>query len=179
MVRLPFTEPVSERVERIDQEVQVGEDLKFQQAWWRFERALWAFFVLLLALDLAGVFGRGPAAGAHARSADGSLDLHYERIERSGTPSVMTFSLGAGSVRDGVAHLYVSDSIVDSLGARRIIPQPQSSNLESGGLVYDFPVKATPARVRIELSPSAAGLHPFVVGVPGRAPVRGRVFVVP
>jgi len=177
---LPWTKPARERVSKIDDEVAVGEDLRFQQAWWRFERSVWIFFVLLLALDLAGVFGRGPVANAEARSADGAVDLRYERIERSGTPSVMTVSLAANAVQSpDTAELFVSESIVGALGARRIIPQPAATRVTANGLTYRFPIGGAPARVRIELEPSTPGVFAFELGVPGRPPLRARVLVVP
>jgi hypothetical protein len=56
------TVAVEESVDKVNDEVAVGEDLGFQRGWWRFERATWVCFVLILAADLAGAFGRGPLA---------------------------------------------------------------------------------------------------------------------
>jgi hypothetical protein len=84
------TEPVTDSVPKINDEVAVGEDLEFQRSWWRFERCVWILFAVLVFLDVLGVFGRGPLAKAHAEAADGSMKIDYERVERFSTPSIMT-----------------------------------------------------------------------------------------
>ena len=176
-MRADLTDPVSDSVAKVSDEVAVGEDLSFQRAWWRFERGVWIFFVLVIALDVAGVFGRGPAANAELRSPDGQVDIKYERIQRTSTPSMMTIALNA--VGRGEAELFVSDSIVDQLGARRIIPQPTATVLGHGGLTYTFPVSSPPAFVRFELQPSGPGIDRFEISVRGAAPLRGTVVVMP
>jgi hypothetical protein len=179
MAAVPLSTPVQDSVSKIAEEVAVGEDLKFQRSWWRFERTVWIFFVALIVLDVAGAFGRGPMAHARIHSADGSLDVHYERVERSGTPSIMTVILGPAAVRDGVARLFVSNSLIDSLGAQRIIPEPASTVLGAAGLTYSFPATASPVVVRFELQPTGAGRFAFSVGLPDAAPLGAKVLVVP
>jgi hypothetical protein len=100
------TKPVQDSVSKINDEVAVGEDLRFQRRWWRFEKAVWTFFGVLVLLDLAGLFGRGPLAKAHKESADGALMVKYERVERFGTPSILTLHFGPTAVRDGVIRLW-------------------------------------------------------------------------
>lgn len=94
-----FEKPVTGPVANIKRELAVGEDLAFQRRWWRFEGVVWAIFVAAIGLDLVGAFGRGPLANAAAKTADGSIEATYERIERAGTPSMMTVSRWARSLR--------------------------------------------------------------------------------
>jgi hypothetical protein len=173
------TTPVQDSVARINHEVAVGEDLKFQRSWWKFERLIWIFFVLIIALDLAGAFGRGPLAHARMRAPDDSIDVRYERVERTGTPSMMSVTLGAGAVRDGIARLFVSDSVVSGLGAQRIVPQPSTTVVGSSGFTYTFPVNGSQGVIRIELQPSSAGRYAFTIGTPGAQMLEGSVIVVP
>lgn len=172
--------PVKESVAKVNEEVAVGEDLDFQRSWWRFERIVWTFFVVLIALDLGGAFGRGPMAHAHVTSADRSLSAHYERIERAGTPSILSITMDAAAIRDGQATLFVSDSLVSALGARRIIPQPATTLLGDGGLTYTFPIANPPAIVRFELEPPGAGRFPIEISAGSRgASVKAVIWVVP
>ena len=60
---------MTDSVAKINEELAVGEDLGFQRRWWRFERGVWIFFVVVIILDVAGLFGRGPLAYASANSA--------------------------------------------------------------------------------------------------------------
>jgi len=178
-VAKPSTKPVEDSVARVDHEVAVGEDLGFQRSWWRFERGAWFFFVVVILLDLAGAFGRGPLADAELSSHDKSVAVRYERIERTGTPSMLKIELGPKAIRDGAARLFVSDSIVGSLGARRIIPEPSSTEIGAGGLTYRFPASRPPASVSLELEPAGAGLFPFDIAVPGLAALHGKILVMP
>src|ERR1700753_3009847 len=94
----PLAERVLDRVPRVDDAVSVGEDLDFQRRWWKFENAAWLLLVLILIADGLGVFGRGWLAKTESRTPDGALDIRYERVERTGTPSEMTLVIGPGAI---------------------------------------------------------------------------------
>jgi hypothetical protein len=154
MMQAAGNQPVEDSVARVNEEVAVGEDLTFQRSWWRFERIVWIFFLLIIALDLAGAFGRGP--------------------------SIMSIQFDSGAVRAGYATLFVSDKLVSALGAQRIIPQPATTRLGSGGLTYSFPVTTTPSVVRIELEPSGPGRFPVEISAGSQAAsVKTVVWVMP
>jgi hypothetical protein len=96
----PFTKPVENSVARVNDEVAVGENLDFQRKWWRFENVAWAIFTLIVFLDLSGLFGRGPLAKAERRTTDGTIEMKYERIERTGSPSIMTIQFGQSAIHN-------------------------------------------------------------------------------
>ncbi len=171
--------PVKDSVAQINDEIAVGEDLEFQRRWWRFERIVWVFFTLIIGLDLAGGFGRGPLANARIRGGRGDWEVSYERIERSGTPSLMTVRLGAAALRQGRAELFLGDSAIEALGLRRVIPAPEKTLVGRGGLTYEFPSSGAPAVVRFEFEPVSAGLHTLDIGIPGVDSVSLSVAVVP
>jgi hypothetical protein len=75
--------------------------------------------------------------------------------------------------------LFVSQSVVEQLGAQRIVPEPQTSAVGDGGITYTFPASALPATVDIALEPSFIGVHDFRMGVVGSPMVRGKVLVMP
>jgi hypothetical protein len=79
MVTKPSTTPVTQSAPRVNNEIEVGEDLEFQRKWWRSENFAWILFTLIIVLDLAGLFGRGPIAKAERRAADGTIDNNYRR----------------------------------------------------------------------------------------------------
>src|ERR1700744_3801613 len=139
MTTKPYTTPVEDSVAKVNDEVAVGEDLDFQRKWWRFENAVWVVFTLIIILDLAGLFGRGPIAKAERRSADGTIDVKYERIERTDSPSIFNIQFGQSAIQDGKIQFYVSNSLVKELGAQRVIPAPQNTTVGEGGLTYIFP----------------------------------------
>lgn len=176
---VPFTQPVEDSVPKVDNAIAVGEDLDFQRRWWKFERVVWSFFLLILLCDALGLFGRGWLSKAQRSTADGTLNVKYERIERASTPSIMTIQLGQPAIQNGAAHLFVSESVIKELGNQRVAPQPASSVVGNGGITYTFPASEVPATVQLALEPSFPGIHHFTVQVPGSEPVVGTVTVVP
>ena len=179
MATKTFTKPVEDSVAKVNDEVAVGEDLDFQRKWWKFENAAWVVFTLIIVLDLIGVFGRGPVAKAERRTADGSIDVKYERIERTDSPSIMTIAFGPSAIQDGRVKLYVSSSLVKALGTQRVIPAPKDSIVGEGGITYTFPASKPPASVDLALQPAGPGVFNFTIGVPGAEQVRAKIAVVP
>jgi hypothetical protein len=179
MTTKPYSNPLEDSVAKVNDEVAVGEDLDFQRKWWRFENAAWVVFTLIIVLDLAGLFGRGPIAKAERRSPDGGIDVKYERIERTESPSILTIQFAQSAIQNGKIRLYVSNSLVKELGAQRIIPAPQETVIGEGGLTYTFLASEPPASVDLALQPSGPGIYKFTVGVAGGQPVVAKVVVVP
>lgn len=179
MVTEAFSKPVENTVAKVNDEVAVGEDLEFQKKWWRFENLVWVLFTLIIVCDLAGVFGRGPIAKAHHQAADGSIDVQYERIERTESPSILTINFAQKAIQNGKIELYISNSLVKSLGTQRIIPAPQTTVVGDGGLTYEFPASRVPASVDLALEPAGPGIYNFTIAVAGGQPVNAKVWVVP
>jgi hypothetical protein len=173
------TQPVGDTVPKINDELAVGSDLKFQRRWWRFENGVWIFFALIVVADLLGCFGRGPLAKAHARTSDGTMDITYERIERFGTPSILTIHFGPNASRDGKVQLWVNDTLVKELGNQRVIPQPDSSTLDGHGTLYSFSSTAHPDSIEFALEPSSPGVYPLTFRVPGSEEFNTKIYVMP
>jgi hypothetical protein len=171
--------PVGDTVPKVNSEVAVGEDVEFQRRWWKFEKTVWVIFVVFVLLDLAGVFGRGPAAKAHLGTGDGSMDVTYERIERAGTPSVLTVKFGQSAIRNGQIQLWASEDLVTKLGNKQIAPQPASSALGNGGLHYIFPATVQPASAVFSLQPSAPGLYRLTLHTPDSVDLNFKILVMP
>lgn len=179
--RSNFTQQVTGgEVPMVDDAVAVGEDLKFQERWWKFERITWSIFIVILLADVLGAFGGGPLAKAKIDEPGTGMNVTYERVERTGTPSMMSVQFGPDAVRDGKVTLFVSDTVVKGLGAQRVIPQPETSSLTGDGVTYTFPASATaPGQVRFELSPSGPGVFRYRLQIPGKTGVMRSVVVMP
>lgn len=166
-------------VPKVDDAIAVGEDLGFQERWWKFERVIWMFFLLVLIADALGVFGEGWLAKAEAHANGSGLDVWYERVERASSPSTMRVKFRPDAIVNGQAQLYVSGSVVKELGAQRIAPQPERSAVGEGGITYTFPAGEGAAEVEIQMQPPGPGVRQFTVQVPGKQPVTERVVVMP
>lgn len=175
-----FNAPVIDSVPKIDNEVAVGEDLEFQRQWWRFEKITWAVFGVILILTILGVFGRGPVAKTSKSSVDANLQLKYDRIQRTGTPSDLDIEFGPGAIHNGQIHLFLSESVITKLGAQRISPQPEKSEVGNGGVTYTFAATHYPANVVISLAPSGPGSFKFTVLLPDEgSSLSEKIIVVP
>jgi hypothetical protein len=177
---LPITRtPVEDTVPKVNHEIAVGEDVEFQRRWWKFEKITWIVFVVLVLLDLAGVFGRGPAAKAHMATDDGAINVSYERIERTGTPSTLRVKFGDLAIRNNQVRLWASEDLVTKLGNKLIAPQPATSTVGDGGLHYTFPATAKPAEAVFSLQPSAPGLYDLTLRVEGSPDLHFKILVMP
>ena len=171
--------PVKDTVPKVNNEIAVGADLSFQYKWWRFESAVWIFFTLLVILDFFGAFGKGYLANAELENSDGSLNVKYERIERLGTSSILTVRFGQSALNNHSLKLWVSDSPVSTLGAERLIPQPASSVLHDGGILYTFPASNLPSSAEFDLHPVQSGSSNMTLLIPGHDPLNLSIFVMP
>jgi len=171
------TSPVKDSISKVNDELAVGADLKFQRRWWIFERSVWVVFSLIVIADLLGCFGRGYFS--HAEIKGPVCDIQYERIERFSTPSILTIHFGPEAVHDGRIKLWASGSLVKPLGNQRVIPQPSSSVLENGGVLYTFDASSHPSSVEFALEPATFGAFPLTLQVPGTDPVQLKIYVMP
>lgn len=179
MASTTATKPVEDSVAKVNDEIAVGSDPDFQRRWLRFEHGLWIVFTLLVILDLLGFFGRGYMAKAKARTGDGTLDVQYERVERYSTPSILTVQFGPSAIHEGKVQLWVSEGVIKSLGTQRVVPQPASSVIGDGGILYTFPVTSLPVSTGFQLEPTAPGIFEIALRVPGGQELRKKVIVMP
>ena len=177
MSEVSFESPVQDSVPKINEEVAVGEDLGFQRRWWKFEAAMWWVIAAFLLLNLAGVFGRGPFA--HARRSNAAMVVKYDRVERTGTPSILVVQLQPPVLAQRSVKLHVSQSLVEELGTQRVIPSPTETAVGSGGLTYTFAAEPGPGSVEFALQPAHPGIFKLTLQVAGYPEISARVVVVP
>jgi len=156
---------------------QVGEDIRFQRRVWRFQRFGWGAMALLVLFAVLGAFGGGPLAKASSRSADGTFEVEWERIERIGsdsrlrirtlTPPTAPLTL---RLEDGLAEVMLSS----------IEPQPRGESRAPGRvwLRFDPPAEGHAAEIVLNLRSSRPGIVRGTLAL-GEAAVPLRLFVMP
>ena len=177
MSQQTFESAVKDSVTKVNDEVAVGEDLGFQERWWRFESAVWIFFAFVLLCALLGLLGRGPLSHGKLQNAD--MTVNFERIARTGTPSLIEVNFNPTAIHDGKLSLYVSDTVIKELAAQRVVPAAVQSSVGDGGVTYTFLATQTPASVRFVLQPDGPGVYRLAVGTPGRQPLESGIIVLP
>jgi len=177
MSEVAFSKPLEDSVPRINDEVALGEDLDFQRKWWKFEGFMWRVIALILLLNFSGALGRGPVA--HARMSNDAISVRYERVARTGTPSILEVQFKPNILGRGKVKLHVSQSVVDELGAQRVIPSPSDTAVGRGGLTYTFTAEEAPGSVQFALQAPKPGIFHFSIEVPGSSVLSARVVVMP
>lgn len=173
------TRPVEDTVSKVNDEVAVGSDPDFQRKWERWESKVWIILLIFTIASFAGLFGRGPLAKATKAAPDRSITVNYERFQRFGTPSVLDVSFDSSAIQDGKCQLWANDALTKPLGAQRVIPQPASSEVRHGGILYTFEAGRVPVSVEFQTQPSAIGNTHLTLQVPGRPALSLNVFVYP
>ncbi|MFC0383964.1 hypothetical protein [Muricoccus vinaceus] len=156
----------------------VGEDLGFQRRVWRAQRLGWAGMAVLVQLGLAGAFGNGVLAVATSRSADGAIEVQWERIERVGRDSVLRVRTLAP--REGPIVLLLADGLAEGAEARSVTPVPTS---ESRGprrhwLRFEPPEDGGRAEIVLKLRSDRPGILRGEIALDGSS-VPLRLFVLP
>ncbi|ABG03678.1 hypothetical protein Rxyl_0708 [Rubrobacter xylanophilus DSM 9941] len=137
-------------------DIELAEDLGFQERMWRAQRISWAVMAALALAALLGLFGGGPLAGASAGGGEVSVP-EYERFVRFGSPTTLRVRLeppaGGGEVR-----LWVEQGYLEGVRLQRITPEPAGAEAARGGVLYTFRASGGPAVVTFDLEPDRAGL---------------------
>ena len=179
MVEAPKTEPVTDTVAKVNDELALGSNLAFQRKWWKFEKWAWVVLGIIIVADVLGCFGRGPLANAELNTPDRAVNLKYERIERFGTPSVLVIHFNSAAVENGQVKLWVSNSLVGDLGNQRVSPQPRQSVLSEDGILYTFDATEKASSVQFALQPGKPGIFHLAFRVPGHPALLPTVYVMP
>jgi hypothetical protein len=159
-------------------DIDTGYDYSFERKWGRFERVVWVFFVLLLALGMAGFFGRGPLNNVKRSLPDGA-SVQYERVVRFKSPSVLIFHL---PVTNGWAKLEASTNAVKKAGLQQIVPTPtQDLGSEQVGPIQFHVADQKAKTVFVELAMQPSGIGPVTsrYSINGDTTVELHQFVLP
>jgi hypothetical protein len=154
--------------------IETGFDETFERKWIRFEHFAWAGMVVVVLLGIAGGFGRGPAARAHA--AVSPIEVKYERLLRYQTPAEITVTSTGDT---GIQRLYVDRSLIDRLQLQTVVPQPIGSEPRRDGAVLLFPETNSPSQVTLVAHPAAVGPSKTTVGLAEGPRVTFSQFVLP
>ena len=119
-------------------DLDIEQDLDFQQRSWRVQRAGWIAMALVTLLALLGLFGSGPLGNATAGEEGAPLRLEYGRFVRLGAPSHLRVHIGPGTTPNGEAHLWLSRAYLEEIEIQRITPEPDRVEAGPDRLTYIF-----------------------------------------
>ena len=114
-------------------------------------------------LAFAGLFSNGPLSEARAVSADGSLQVEYQRFLRHGAESDLRI-VAAPATAQGDISIVLDRALADSMSVEYLMPRPQASAGGADGLQLTYAApEREPAILSLKIRPDSFGL------------VRGRV----
>jgi hypothetical protein len=166
-------------------DLQIDEDERFDRRSGRVQRVAWVVFALVLAAALLGAFGNGWLSTQRARSADGALEVEYERFVRFQSPTEIELRVAAAP--DGPVRLWIDRAWLERLQPDLVVPEPESRELGRDGLVMVFrPLRpGEPIVVTLRLQVERLGTAEASIGLLAEgqtapaSPVAIRQFVLP
>ena len=100
----------------------IREDMTLQRATWRFERIGWFVLLVLIGLTLAGLFSTGPLSQVNDQTADGTLEIRYERFSRNGAEDEIIVT--AHGAPGQFLRLALGGRLLEGFSIEALNPQP-------------------------------------------------------
>ncbi len=166
--------------DRVNDELEVGYNERFEQRWVWAERAGRLFMILFVAAGLTGLFGRGPLSH-HSRTVPGAnLSVDYEPVTRVQTGTQVTLHVRNDS-DSPVMKILVSTQLVEPMGLERILPQPAAESAEGDGmaLTFEVPPGTKDGHIRLMLQPAGIGPVPLSAQIAGHPAVHWTQVTLP
>jgi hypothetical protein len=160
-------------------QLEIKQDLEFQEREWRVERVAWVLGAVLLVLAALGLFGRGgPLSNVVVQYAAGASQLKYERFVRKLAPTLVELRLtetGADPV------VWVDRGFVERVEITNVAPQPDHTATNGDQLLLTFAASAPgqPITVQIYFEPQVAGPLSGRAGLVDGESFQFNVFVYP
>ena len=153
----------------------------FQRKEWAAQRLGWTLMLLVVLAGAAGAFGRGPLASASAATADGRLQIRYERMTRHRVPTSLWLDVAPGVARGGRVRLEIDREYLQEVELTRVVPEPESVEATGDGIVLAFRVgdPLRRAAIMLDVQPESYGTLQGRLGLAGDAPLRFEQFVFP
>jgi hypothetical protein len=156
----------------------VREDMRFQYAFWRWERAVWVVMAIILVLALSGLFARGALSRVTVSGPGQRLALTYERFQRASAVSRLSARISAPGA-DQVS-LRLSPLFHEEFQIADIEPRPLRSSAGPHGLELVFPPPAAgELAVVIWATPRSFGVFRLSAAADPEPPVPFSILVYP
>ena len=162
--------------------LEIDESESFQRRDWRVQRVGWGVLALIAVAALLGAFGKGVLASAETTSAEGTLQLRYERLVRLHAPARLEFTVAPGLAgADGRVRLWLDRAYADQLQITGVQPEPAEVSVTPALLMYQFAVAdgGRPVLVTFSVQHDRAGISRASAGVLPRGTVQLDQFVFP
>lgn len=166
--------------DRVNDELEVGFDERFERRFHWAELAGRLFLVMVVALALSGLLGRGPFSHEVMRAPGGGASVDYEPVARYDTPTQVTLHVHPAPGQQ-TSTLSIDTDFIEPMGLRTVQPTPLASATDQGGITMTFAVRPGRADtlVRLQLRPSVVGPVRLRATVDNAAPLTWTQVILP
>lgn len=161
-------------------ELQVAQDLRFQNRMWRVQRVGWVVLAAVVAMAMLGLLGDGPLSEASAHASD-DLEVRYGWVERHRSPSSLVIWVSTDNAEKGKVEVWLNRDFTDALRIEGVTPEPESVETGASRVTYTFEVDESEGRARIsfDVMHQGVGSQQGEVGIAQGPSVSFRQFVLP
>lgn len=157
-------------------DLQIEEDLSFEQREWKAERIGWAIMAAIILAAVLGAFGGAGVFLYQRLTFTQAVEMEYPLFGRYLTPLTLTFRAPEQN-KHSLRTISFSESYAHAMQAERIIPAPSRIEARNGLLVYTF--AGSPREITFSMKAEEAGVVRGQVGVGGQALQSFQQFIYP
>lgn len=156
----------------------IQEHMRWQRIEWRIERIGYVCLFTIVILGACGLFSKGVLSDRKVVSADGSLQVDYERFGRLDSDMAMTIRL---KPQQGRFTLAINGEEMDNFQIQSLQPQPQQavSSKNTLELSWASPGYRDGATVWIGLQAQKPGRYPVTVTLDNKVSVQFTQWIYP
>lgn len=136
------------RIQRVG-DLEIDQDLRFQRRDWRAQRIGRTLLLLVIVGALFGAFGRGVLSHGRAASADGRLEVEYERIVRHGANARVVLRVRGAAPADSSVEVWLDAAYASGLTVEHMTPEPELARTAADRLVYRFRLEKPTAHAEV------------------------------
>jgi hypothetical protein len=137
-------------VQRIG-DLDIDQDIAFQQKEWRVQRGAWLIAVLVLLLALSGLFGGGPLANASVSDTANVLTVDHQRIDRMHSPSNISLNVVPAGTQPTL-QIWINNSYLNGLEITGIRPEPSAMIPDGERTILEFELADPTQEVPISIT---------------------------
>jgi hypothetical protein len=162
-------------------DLEVAQDLEFQQRMWVVQRAGWIVMLLVVAVAAIGFLGHGPLSGASTGTAAGGAEVDYGRFVRHRASAEIAVTIPPDQVQSEQVTVSISQQYASGVDIEEVLPEPSSVIVDSYWLTYVFDVGdvSEPFQVSFDIMPIKTGWREAEVRVGTGDPISFGQFVYP
>lgn len=157
----------------------VQEHMRLQRIEWRIQRIGYLFLFTIVILGACGLFSKGMLSNKRVKSADGALEVEYERFGRLASDMSMTIRIRPQ--QDGDFRLVLNGEEMDNFQIQSLQPQPQQAFSRGNALelYWSSPRYRDGATVWIGLQAQNPGRYPVTVTLDNKTSVQFTQWIYP